>query len=157
MNIKNSESDNIIYDSNVDDAIAGLNDPYLQIFFSTCTIGSSQVSVCVTTLYFTKQDYTNASQAKTTHITNFYKDAIESLNTGKSKTYPLYYYMDESTSLQLGQVEIKATWSNKSEYEAQIDATITNLCQGSYKSVCTLKVSKTGEIEHLIMNPTGAR
>ena len=64
--------------------------------------------------------------------------------------------MDETTSLQIGQVEIKAAWTNESDHEAKIDATITNLCQGKYKSACTLKVSKTtGEIEQLIMNPLG--
>ena len=150
LNIKGSESDTIIYDSSMDLAVNDMNEPYLQIFFSTCSVGSSKITVCVTTLYFQKQQYDNESERKS-EIKKFYQNAIDSLKTGKATNYPLYYFLDEATSLKVGEVSVKASWSDKSNYEAQIDALVTNLCKGTYSSTCDLVVSKTGQIEHFII------
>ncbi len=145
LKIKKSDSDSIIYDSRLEDALSGLNDPYLQIFFSSCTIGVSEVSVCVATLYFSEQ--TDNTAIKTNAITSFYQDATSSLKNGDSKTYTLYYYIAELQSVPVGQARVYASWSE--DNEAQINSEITNLCQGQFKSSCELQVSPTGEIQHL--------
>lgn len=147
LNIKGSESDTIIYDSSMDLAVMDMNEPYLQIFFSTCSVGTSKINVCVATLYFQKQQNDNES-ARKSDIKKFYQNAVDSLKTGKATNYPLYYFLDETTSLKVGEVSIKASWSDESNYEAQIDALVTNLCKGAYSSTCNIEVSKTGQIEH---------
>ena len=132
-----SESENIIfYDSDMDEATSNLNDPYLHISFPICSLGSESSNYCVLDLYFSKEPQNR------NNIESFYQDALKSLNTKTSNTYTLYYFIDETKAIGVGQAELTSVWSDQDNHQAQINAVLT-LCKGNYSSFCELVTSPT--------------